>query len=204
MKAPPPRMGAMRELVPDLDVRIVTSQNEFDIRGEQVDLAIAFGAGLWPGCKVDLLFPEIVIPVCSPAFFAARIKTRRKPDLAQLPLLHLESDEPARWLTWDKWFGLQGKPSPAGGHDMRFNNYPLVMQAAIAGQGVALGWVPLIDDLLQGGQLVTAVARPTKTERGCFLVQPNSRKNLESIDRFQEWIKGECERVLKQSTFYSG
>src|SRR5438552_16723517 len=61
-----PRLAALRELVPNLDVRIVTSQNEFDIRGEPVDVAIAFGPGHWPGCAAQALFPEIVMPVSSP------------------------------------------------------------------------------------------------------------------------------------------
>jgi putative choline sulfate-utilization transcription factor len=196
-----PRLGAMRDLVPELDVRIVTSQNEFDVHSEAGDLAIAFGSGRWPGCEVEMLFPEIVIPVCSPGFFVAHIAGAPEPDLTRLPLLHLESPGPVRWLTWDRWFALQGLPAIGGGHDLTLNNYPLVIQAAIAGQGVALGWVPLIDELVKGGQLVVAVDRPTKTEHGCFLLQPDSQRPSASLGKFRQWIRRECDRALADSAF---
>lgn len=189
-----PRLAALRELVPNLDVRIVTSQNEFDIRGEPVDVAIAFGAGQWPGCAAEPLFPEIVIPVCSPGFLARHALSGDPADLTRLPLLHLESAEPLRWLTWENWFALHDLATTAESHDLTLNNYALVIQAATAGQGVALGWVPLVDELLSSDQLVTAVAQPLRTERGYFLVQPNSQRSQESLSRFREWIIGECGR----------
>lgn len=198
-----PRLAALRELLPNLDVRIVTSQNEFDIRGEPVDIAIAFGAGQWPGCEAELIFPEITIPVCSPAFLANHALCGNSTDLTRLPLLHLESTEPVRWLTWENWFALHRLSMTDESHDLTLNNYPIVIQAAIAGQGVALGWVPLIDELVRSGQLVTAVSRPIRTERGYFLVQPDSQRSPESLNRFRQWIIGECEQALTQSAFHS-
>ncbi|WP_394788124.1 choline sulfate utilization transcriptional regulator [Rhodoferax sp.] len=197
-----PRLAALRELVPDLDVRIVTTQNEFDIRGESVDIAIAFGAGPWPGCSATPLFPEIVMPVCSPQFLAQRRLTANAAELVRLPLLHLESAEPTRWLGWEHWFAQHGLAPTDESHDLTLNNYPLVIQAAIAGQGVALGWVPLIDDLLRSGQLVTAVQQPVKTARGYFLVEAHAPKASEPLRRFREWILGECERALQESPFF--
>ncbi|MGS0741672.1 choline sulfate utilization transcriptional regulator [Glaciimonas sp. GG7] len=187
-----PRLSTLRELVPNLDVRIVTSQNEFDIRGESVDVAIACGAGSWPGCAAEPLFPEIVIPVCSPGFLLKHALTGKAADLTRLPLLHLESAEPVRWQTWEDWFAHYKLSMTNENHDLTLNNYALVIQAAIAGQGVALGWVPLIDELVRSGQLVTAADRPVKTERGYFLVQPYSQRPSESLARFREWIIGEC------------
>jgi putative choline sulfate-utilization transcription factor len=196
-----PRLAGLRELVPDLDVRIVTTQNEFDIRGEPVDIAIAFGAGQWPGCAAAPLFPEIVIPVCSPRFLAQHGLTGQAADLVRLPLLHLESAEPLRWLGWESWFALQRLATTDESHDLTLNNYPLVIQAAIAGQGVALGWMPLVDDLLRSGQLVVAVQQPVKTARGYFLVEPHTQRASEPLRRFRQWVLGECERALSQSPF---
>ena len=88
-----PRLAAFQQVEPDLDVRIVTSQNEFDIRDGSVDLAVAFGAGQWPGCDAVLLRPEVVVPMCSPALLPA-LQADRPGDpasLLRLPLLPLGS-----------------------------------------------------------------------------------------------------------------
>lgn len=196
-----PRLATLRELVPELDVRIVTSQNQFDIRGEPVDMAIAFGDGHWPGCSATPLIPEIVVPVCSPAFFARQRLSGQAADMRTLPLLHLESAEPQRWLQWDGWFAAHGLRSAGTGHDLTLNNYPLVIQAAMAGQGVALGWAPLVDELVRSGQLVPAVDSPQRTARGYFLVEPNTRRNSEALHRFRRWMVQECAQALADSPF---
>lgn len=188
-----PRLGALRQLLAELDVRIVTTQNAIDLRREAADIAITFGHGHWPGCEAELLFPERVLPVCSPAFRASRAPfaagaAASPADLAPLPLLHLESVGPAAWLSWSDWFTLHGLPVPAGGHDLTFNNYPLVLQAALMGQGVALGWSPLIADLMRDGHLVALFDRPVQTERGYFLVVSNRRTPDERRDRFRRWV----------------
>jgi putative choline sulfate-utilization transcription factor len=197
-----PQLGALRKLVADLDVRIMTSQKAFDIREEAADVAIAFGNGRWPGCEAELLFPEIVVPVCSPAFrdghgLNGHTAALTSAALTRLPLLHLESEDPTRWLSWDNWFGRHDLAiSGIHGRDRRdlsFNNYPLLMQAAIAGQGLALGWLPLVADLLQSGQLVAAAAEPIRTENGYFLVQPNAQRTTKTVDLFRQWIVGKCE-----------
>lgn len=193
-----PQLGALRKLVADLDVRIVTSQKAFDIREEAVDAAIAFGSGDWPGCEAELLFPEVVIPICSPAFRDRHGLSGEPAALAQLPLLHLESEDPARWLSWDSWFGrhdlaISRRHDNSGdGHDLSFNNYPLLMQAAMTGQGLALGWLPLVSDLLASGQLVNAAADPVRTENGYFLVRPKAQRSSGPVDLFRQWIIGKC------------
>ncbi|KAA0572872.1 LysR substrate-binding domain-containing protein [Azospirillum sp. Sh1] len=194
-----PRLGALRQLLPELDVRIVTTQNAIDLRREAVDIAITFGHGHWPGCEAELLFPERVLPVCSPAFRASRAPfaagaAADPADLASLPLLHLESIGPAAWLSWSDWFTLHGLPVPAGGQDLTFNNYPLVLQAALMGQGVALGWSPLTDELMRDGHLVALIDRPIQTERGYFLVVSSRRKPDERRDRFRRWVIEESRR----------
>ncbi len=199
-----PRLAALRALVPELDVRIVTSQNQFDIRGEPVDMAIAFGDGEWPGCSATPLLPEIVVPVCSPAFYARQGLQGAPADLRALPLLHLESAEPQRWLQWAGWFAAHGLSNPGAGHDITLNNYPLVIQAALAGQGLALGWAPLVDELVRTGQLVAAVSTPLRTERGYFLVEPHTRRNSETLHRFRSWMVQECAQALGGSPFLSG
>lgn len=187
-----PRLASLRQRLPELDVRIVTSQNEIDIRAEPVDVAIAFGSGQWPGCAAEALFPERVIPVCSPAFRAAHGATAQPAELRRLPLLHLEASAATRWLTWDNWFAQHGLPRSEARQHLTLNNYPLLMQAAIAGEGVALGWLPLVDELLKTGQLLALAMAPLITERGYFLVEPNVQRSPHAQAQFRQWIRSEC------------
>jgi putative choline sulfate-utilization transcription factor len=187
-----PRLAALRTVWPELDVRIVTSQNDIDVRGDAVDLAIAFGAGHWPGCEAERLFPEVVVPVCSPALLAQHPALSEHPQaLLAVPLLHLESSRPARWVTWQDWFQAQKLPLKDDRHGLTLNNHTLVLQAALTGQGVALAWRPLVDELLKSGQLVVALDRPLCTERGYFLVQPATQRPGPALRRFRAWIAGQ-------------
>jgi LysR family glycine cleavage system transcriptional activator len=192
-----PRLAAFQQIEPELDVRVVTSQNEFDIRDGSVDLAVSFGAGRWPGCDAMALLPEVVVPVCSPALLAAQGGADLAPAaLLRLPLLHLGSSGRTRWMTWQDWARSQGLPAhaPGAGQSLTLGNYPLLIQAAIAGRGVALGWRPLVDELLEAGQLV-ALAAPVRTDSGYFLVRPQGRTAGRALDRLCDWIVHDCARA---------
>ncbi|GGX88560.1 LysR family transcriptional regulator [Massilia dura] len=186
-----PRLAAFQELRPELDVRIVTSQNGFDIRGEPVDLAISFGTGHWPGCNAQRLLPEVVVPVCSPALLA-RHGPATAHDVMRMPLLHLESSGPVRWLTWQDWGLGHGVAEAGQGQSLTLGNYPLVIQAAVSGRGVALGWRPLVDDLLRDGQLASPPLPELATPRGYYLVRPHGREAGRALDSLRDWIVAEC------------
>lgn len=187
-----PRLAAFQQVAPGVDVRIVTSQNEFDIRSEAVDLAVSFGDGQWPGCEARRLFPEVVLPVCSPALLAQHAAPGGAAGVLRLPLLHLDSAGRTRWLDWDDWARRQKAPAPLPGQGQRLGNYPLLIQAALAGRGVALGWRPLVDDLLRSGQLAALPAPPLATARGYFLVRPLGREATPALDGLCAWIAHAC------------
>lgn len=187
-----PRLPALKASLPGLQLRILTSQSEFDPRSDEADVAILFGHGNWSGSCSTQLFGEQVVPVCSPVLLARCGPLSGPENLFCVPLLHLEGAESGRWLDWDDWFREQGSAQRNRVPNLGFNDYSLVIQAALAGQGVALGWTPLVDDLLRDGQLVVAMDKPVRTGRGYHLITPN-RKNLSgSRLRFHEWIVGEC------------
>ena len=191
-----PRLATFQQLRPELDVRIVTSQNAFDIRSEAVDLAISFGDGQWPGCDAWQILPEVVLPVCSPALLARHAAAGGTcAAVTGLPLLHLESKNRARWMTWQDWTQWQGLPDDGQIPGLTLGNYPLLIQAAIAGHGVALGWSPFVDELLRSGQLVSLPTPPLRTRLGYFLVSPHGRDSWEALDSVRNWIMQECEGV---------
>jgi len=189
-----PRLAEFQKLRPELDVRIVTSQQTFDIRGEAVDLAISFGDGQWPGCDALQIWPEEVVPVCSPAMLERHALAGGTPGaVMELPLLHLGSSGQEPWMTWQEWAQLQGLPADGELQSLILGNYPLLIQAAVAGHGVALGWRPLVDALLRDGQLVSLPVPALTTQRGYFLVQPRGREPWEALDSLRDWIVAGCE-----------
>lgn len=187
-----PRLEAFQRLVPGVEVRIVASHKQFDIRDGSVDLAVSFGAGAWPGCAVQRLLPELVLPVCSPAFLARHPGATTPAAIARLPLLHLAGSDPTRWMTWRDWGQLQDVDVPAPQDGRLLATYPLLVQEAVAGRGVALGWRPLVDGLLRDGQLVALPVPVLGTERGYFLVRPQGRERGAVLDQLCDWIVREC------------
>jgi putative choline sulfate-utilization transcription factor len=187
-----PRLSQFKALMPDVDVKIVTSQNVFETSHDHADIAIAFGdaRGDWGARDVVKLFAEEVTPVCSPSFLAGNPKPRTPADLAALALLHLQPTTPARWLSWDGWFAAHGLDSPPAHRGITFNSYAFVAHAAVMGEGVALGWAPLVDELVATGQLVRLFDAPVVTERGYLLV--TQRTPSPTISAFRQWLLDEC------------
>lgn len=187
-----PRLARLKHSMPDVSVKIVTSQQGFDPHRDHADVAIAFGDGDWAPCTSTRLFPEEVTPVCSPAFAAAHPGIVHAGDLAHLPLLHVQPTEPERWLAWDSWFAALGIERRANTDGMTFNSYALVIHAALMNQGVALGWTPLVDELVATDQLVRLLDQPVVTARGYFLVCPLARPEAAAVPLFRRWLFDEC------------
>ena len=183
-----PRLESLRLAVPQVDVRVVTSQTTIDLHREPVDVAIVFGPGQWPGCIAEPILPEIVTPICAPSLLAERDRPVHPADLMRFPLLHVESDENTLWLDWAGWFRAAGCPPRGGDHGVTINNYSLVIQAALAGQGIALGWRPLIDDLLAREQLVPALDHSVRTDRGYYFVHTRGRSRSKAVRLFRQWM----------------
>ncbi|UEP30933.1 choline sulfate utilization transcriptional regulator [Burkholderia sp. B21-007] len=186
-----PRLAGLKRVMPDVDVRVVTSQ-DYDAQRDHADIAILFGDGHWPSCTAARLFPESVTPVCSPAFRAAHPDVARPDHLHALPLLHVQPARPERWLSWAGWFDAHGLDAPAAARGVTFNSYALVIHAALLGEGVALGWSPLVDELVASGQLVKLVDAPVVTSRGYFLVRPPQRPEPDATHVFRRWLLDAC------------
>ncbi|KXV12366.1 LysR family transcriptional regulator [Caballeronia megalochromosomata] len=188
-----PRLPQFKALMPDVDVKIITSQSLPSASGDHADVVIVFGdiQAEWGAKSAVKLFAERVMPVCSPALVAGRSAPVSPVDLLKLPLLHLEPTFPERWLSWSAWFEAHGLAAPPTQGGFTFNSYALVAHAAVMGQGVALGWVPLIDELIATGQLVALCDEPLVTDRGYVLVTP--RDPVAAVRAFSEWLLDECD-----------
>ena len=191
-----PRLPKFRELHPAIDVRIITSQGQYDFDTQDIDVAIIFGN---PASLMDKnqnpslenarrLFFEKVFPICSPSFLQKHGPVQSHKKLAALPLLKLGADAGQGWQDWNSFF--KGRRSQVEPSDpvLTFNNYTLLVQAAIAGQGVGIGWGTLVDDLIDSGVLVGLDEFSLNTESGYFLVEPNPREQPAATQYFINWL----------------
>lgn len=188
-----PRLERFGPLQPDVDLRVLATDQPVLPGAGEVDVAILFGSGQWDGLEARLLFGERVYPVCSPAYQRDHAALHRPEDLLDQTLLHLEYGKPSfggvDWRTWLLRQGVNGQPVRRG---MRFNSYPMVLQAAEAGQGVALGWSYITDPLLAEGRLVCPVDRALETRDGYYLCTSKEAEPSLGISEFLQWISKEA------------
>src|SRR5215472_10344347 len=182
-----PRITNLSEMAPDVELRLITTQSD-DVAGDpDFDLAILFGAGDWPGYRAQRLFQEEVYPVCSPAYLGDRALPTPE-EISRMRLLHLRGPSALRWFSWDDWFSAMKLPPVSRPDDLMFNNYQLVLQAALQGQGVGLGWAPLIDALVESKTLVRLSATPLMSERGYFVVESETLAPSEHAQAFKRFL----------------
>ena len=188
-----PRLERFGALQPDVDLRVLATDQPVMPGTGEVDVAVLFGSGQWEGLETRLLFVERVYPVCSPAYLHDHLVLHRPEDLLDQTLLHLEYGKPSfggvDWRNWLLRQGVNGQPVRRG---LRFNSYPMVLQAAEAGHGVALGWSYVTDPLLAEGRLICPVDRTLETQDGYYLCTSKNAGGNPGIAAFLRWISTEA------------
>ena len=167
-----PRIGALQSLMPGKKIQITTSDHVAQYSTNDVDLAVRFGGGDWPGVEAHLLFDEEVFPVCSPEFAARHGLKGRDVEpggLLDLPLLHQDQGENG-WLCWRSWLAHFGIGFEAPQDIYNVYNYAFILQAAMEGDGIALAWRNLAEPYLINGWLVEMGSARARTGKGYYLV----------------------------------
>ena len=187
-----PRLAAFQEAHPGIEVRISTGTRLVDFRREEIDVAIRYGRGHWPGLRADWLMAEDIFPVCSPALLTGPRKLAVLADLAQHTLLHADTGRD-EWVLWLTAAGLP--PSLATQRGLTFDQRLMALQAAMDGLGVALGAARIVESDLAAGRLVVpfgAVVLPA--EAGYYLVGPAETADTPKIALFREWLMRSARR----------
>src|SRR5215472_10943097 len=182
-----PRIAKLSEIVPDVEFRLITSQSDNGADDPDFDLAILFGSGKWPGYRAQRLFQEEIYPVCSPAYLGKDPRPTPE-EISRMRLLHLRAPSASRWFSWDDWCSAMKLPPVSRPHDLMFNNYQLVLQAALQGQGVGLGWTPLIDAMVESKALVRLSPTPLTSERGYFVVESGTSATRDHARAFKRFL----------------
>jgi DNA-binding transcriptional LysR family regulator len=189
-----PRLPEFREQNPDIEVRIAAENANSDLERQGIDVAIRYSPlkSVAPGTMK--LFGETVFPVCSPKLLRKR-RLKTPEDMQHQVLLHF--DDPAAcwpWLQWNVWFEVMRlKPLPLSS-GLRFSHYDQVMQAAIGGQGFALGRSPLVRQLIKQGQLVAPLAGHTASSRAYFVLTAAGAGDRPAVRRFIAWLEDVAKR----------
>ncbi|MGU7775029.1 LysR substrate-binding domain-containing protein [Burkholderia sp. MR1-5-21] len=193
-----PRLGRLQARLPDVDLRVAANDKVLDLRAEGIDLGIRYCPRDRAPAGARHLFDETVLPVAHPALAARPIV-----DAAALAgHVLLEFDGPPltqlRWLDHLRAAGL-GDARPKG--VLRFNQYDQVIQAAIAGQGIALGRLALVAPMLADGRLAVLGPRAPVPQNsyGYWLFQRDPAPRREVAD-VRDWIcaeAAECDAVMR-------
>ncbi|QIE46324.1 LysR family transcriptional regulator [Pseudohalocynthiibacter aestuariivivens] len=182
-----PRLAEFHAAHPDVDLRLQTSDREPDIDAEGISLAIRRGNGNWPKCESHLIAAEVIAPIAAPRVMAAAVNLRSIGNLGSQPLIHLE--EPVRDRpTWSDFFRHWRVPYAEPRAGLRLNDYALVLQATMAGEGFALGWRHTTTALVQQGLLTERADWAWETGPGFYLVWSTSTPLSQQAKATRDWL----------------
>lgn len=180
-----PRLAEFQEREPTIDVRITTSTDLVDFRRDNVDAAIRYGRGRWPGLDATWLMADELFPVCSPTLLVGPHPLRGPADLAHHVLLHT-SGYADDWRLWLTAAGLP--PEAAVRPGLSFDLSLMTVQAAIDGLGVAIGRTSYVKDDIDKGRLVVPFDVVLPADAGFYLVSPAPAARSAKLAAFADWL----------------
>ncbi|RRV10415.1 LysR family transcriptional regulator [Pseudomonas sp. v388] len=186
-----PLLGRYRDEFPGVDIRLRVVDGLDSLVRAEFDLALYFlREASPPGLDSRLLFPESVSAYCAPGYLHGALLEPAQ--LLDHCLLMLE-DGQRQWLSWNDWFGRQGVDASLIRQRMTVNHYPVLVDLALAGHGVVLGWQPMIDRHVQSGALVPACKVSVGAVGGYHLLTPSGQTPRRAARAFEQWLTRQVE-----------
>lgn len=183
-----PRLPEFREQHPEIEIRLAADNRLSNLDRDDIDVAIRYCAPHAVPAGTPRLFGEHVFPVCSPALLRKQA-LKRPQDLSGHVLLHLDDPEGLwPWLQWSVWFEVMRLKDVAPAGVLRFSQYDHLVQAALDGQGVALGRSPLVQRLIKQGKLVAPFEGSSATSRAYFVLTSPTAAVRPPVQRFLTWL----------------
>ena len=176
-----PRLGIFQLAHPGIAVRLETAGRLVDLTRENVDVAIRFGRGDWPGLSADYLFSAGQAPLCAPEV-RRQHRVERPEDLLAIPRIGSDED----WAMWFASAGVAATP-PSVGPRLISDLQTVEVGAALAGHGVALGTPALFAPEIASGRLVQLFDIPAESP-GYWLAYPKDRPRSAKIVAFRDWL----------------
>lgn len=176
-----PRLGDFISAHPGLDIEVQSTTRLADIKAGEVDVALRFGAGRYPGLHSELLMRDWYFPVCSPQF-ARRHRLREPPRLEGVPLLRSDNEP------WSWWFSAAGLDAAEPERGTVFDDSSLMLQAAMAGQGLCLGRHSIASDDLVAKRLVRPFRAVVESPNAYYFVCREGDVGAPAVAAFRAWI----------------
>lgn len=191
-----PRLDRFAERHPTIDVRLDANLGIADFRRDDVDVAIRYGPGEYPGLDAVRLFDEEVFPVCSPERARSPEPLRTPEDLRHHTLLHLDwTSQAGEWPDWPMWLRAAGYGHIDASRGPRFKDGAFLMQAARNGHGVALGSSAVLADDLAAGRLVRPFELGMWMRFAYWIVSPTGSKDRPKVVAMRNWLLSEAGRA---------
>lgn len=187
-----PRLQKFRDDLPGIDLRIQTADRDVDLLAEGVPLGIRGGASAdWPDYELLPIAAEEIYAVAGPAYIARSGQPSTPAEITCHRLIHLE--EPFRpAANWREWFQSAGINGSVANRGLQINDYVLVIQAVMEGQGIGLGWRHLTDRLVASGLLVQITDHVMKTGLHFHVAWPKNRELSESARKVRDWLAAQA------------
>ena len=181
------RLAEFRSQNPDIELRLVASTKLHDLVAAGVDIAIRYGSGEWEGLEAIRIFDNEIWPVCAPSYFAGRAKLERVDQLLDETLLHLGQFD-RNWVTWQAFLSAQGVKGSPRKRGLEFDNYLVLLQAAVRGEGIALCGGRLAEDFIARGDLMRPIEAMLSSDRAFYILYPSGIRLSEAAVRFRDWL----------------
>jgi LysR family glycine cleavage system transcriptional activator len=184
-----PRLSTFRRLNPGVEVEVRAQNQAVDFRRERVDVALRYSRGGWTGLHVERFLDDAVFPVCSPALLDGPNPLRRPEDLRHHTLIHdvvTEDDEP--WVTWQQWllhFGLDDVDYRRG---PRYSDSHMMLEAAAAGEGVAIGRSSIMAEDLTRGRLIRPFLDVQVADYAYYFLCRTDAIDRPAVRAFRDWL----------------
>lgn len=189
-----PRLARFRAAHPGVDVLVSADDRLVDMERDEIDIGLRYGSGVYPGLRVDWLMGDEILPVCAPSLCEGETALRTPEDLKHHTLLHDEVSGTADSPDWRVWFQAAGLQN--SGIDMErgpgYSHMAMVLEAAMAGEGVALGRLSLACDDLRTGRLVCPFGPRLRTRFAYWIVSSPAMAERAKVVAFREWLLAEA------------
>lgn len=186
-----PRLHRFLEQYPDTVLNVGARNHPFDFDEESFDVAIHYGEPVWAHGTCTFLCNEVIVPVSSPKLITPNMLHDSK-EIQKLPLLHIAT-RPKLWSEWFEMYSIETNSAYKGN---RFDQFSMIIEAAISGMGVALLPKYLIETELHQGSLQVILDAPLTTNKSYYIVLPEGRSHNSRIKDFQNWIINEVRRQI--------
>ncbi len=178
-----PRLNNFWRHNPDINLSLFHSNEDVDFVSEDIDIAITYGDGKWPNVESFHLLSLDFFPVCSPALVAGFDHEFAEDDLAQLSLLH-----DASYQSWSSWVRSANFSNSDPNRGTIIDDTNVLVQAAIGGQGVAMGSSLLVGEHLRSGRLVRLFDHILRPEEGYYVICPKAHLECQNVRLFKNWL----------------